>query len=84
MQKTGHISTDGVRAYKHSSEQQKEELSKVLNREKGVLLPPAVFSANISTDISEKENRPSANAASANVPSISLFGCSGITINISK
>ena len=84
MQKTGHRSTDGVRAYKHSSEQQKEELSKVLNREKGVLLPPAVFSANISADISEKENRPSANAPSANVPSISLSGCSGITINISK
>ena len=87
MERTGHRSTDGIRAYKRSCPEQAEQLSKVLNlerrevlptsQEKPKLLPPSVFSTtSTSTTFSlEKENRPP-------TPSINLSGCSGITINV--
>ena len=70
MERTGHRSTDGVRAYKQSCPEQAERLSKVLNlekrellptnREKRELLPPSVFSttSTAATFSVEKENRP--------------------------
>ena len=87
MERTGHRSTDGVRAYKRSCSEQAEQMSKVLNREKlnvlptnrekQELLPPSVFTktSTSATFSIEKENRPP-------IPSINLSGCSGITINM--
>ena len=88
MDRTGQRSTDGVRAYKRSCPEQAEQLSKVLNREmvsankeKQALLPPSVFfsaSATLDKENKDKENKP----PYPSLPSITLSGCSGITINL--
>ena len=77
MERTGHRSIDGVRAYKRSCPEQAQQLSKVLNqetvepnREKLELLPPSVFKTTSTTFSVEKENRPP-------LPSINLSGCTG-------
>ena len=89
MERTGHRSTDGVRAYKRSCTQQQEAISKVLNREKAAekpavglrcsLLPPSAFCSS-TPDSCQKENQPPSTSASA-CP-ISLSDCSGFTINV--
>ena len=77
MQKIVRRSTDGVRAYKRSSEGQQQELSKVLNRERAVCTTGLLLYTSI-TDTGEKENRPS----TANIPSITLSSCTRVTINV--
>ena len=93
MQRTGHRSTDGVRVYKRSSNEQEALLSKVLNREKSALLPPSAIKEG-----KEKENEPPTNTkksgpvtppkaqsassiASSHPASVSFSDCTGVTIN---
>ena len=66
MERTGHRSTDGVRAYKRSSLEQQALVSRVLNREKNSVDadPKAV-----SFGREEKENQPlSANKSPVQPP----------------
>jgi len=92
MERTGHRSMDGVRAYERSCIQQQEEISCILNRKEPAdlqvnkqLLPPAAFQVKIplpvdlSTPSDEKENRSPQTKYST--PSLTLTGCTGITIN---
>ena len=61
MERTGHRSTDGVRAYKRSSLQQQALVSRVLNGETRSFPKPKEVTVQVLGN-EEKENRPTSNA----------------------
>ena len=89
MERTGHRSTDGVRVYKHSSEEQQALLSKILNREKSSLqlLPPSAFNEKENEPPHEKKSESdhvssAGQSCASSVSNVSFSDCTGVTINL--
>lgn len=79
MEMTGHRSVDGVRSYKRTSSEQREELSNILSRNKRPCV--AEMQHNTSSEVEKSENHPPPRNQA--IPcSLNFFGCSSFTVNI--
>ena len=87
MERTGHRSTSGVRVYKRTSNDQKRELSDILNSPTMLCEKKLKLVSNESAEEASKENVPATTGppAAEKPPTLpacfNLSGCTGITIN---
>ncbi len=91
MNRTGHSSTDGVRAYKRASERLQERTSDVLNRVTTEASVPAEKKPKLELELGEKENHSTVSQVSAQsyqhsatVPVFNISGGTNVTINIGR
>ena len=83
MAVTGHKSSDGVRSYKRTSDNQFKVVSDKLREKEQDDTCPSPKRKNISTDIDEKENIPCHSNVSM-PPCLTVSGCGSVVININK
>ena len=88
MERTGHRSIDGVRAYKRSSEEQHRSISNVLNAATNGSTPVETpkklkLDSNAPIEQSPSVQTPSQKPLQQQVlPNISFTGCSNVVINL--
>ena len=97
MERTGHKSLDGVRAYKRSNEKQHGVLSSILNtpaKKVKVDQPPKEEPKEVDVDLTLQDtssvpnkdpdkstSRPTVLVAKENMPNVNFSGCSNVSVN---
>ena len=84
MERTGHLSSEGVRSYKRTSEVQREKLSDILNCSKKPCLQEDTEGCSLSCDVSAKPQHPlwQQQVKCAFQPgNFNLHQCGSVTIN---